>query len=264
MDYSEFEHKHLPFDGEFFLSRNKKFEELVFFVHFYEGSKRHVLRHIKMVNTLGFDAFAFHLKGSHKELFQDFFKDLYKKIPISAQFKFGVKHTYADQIEKLLNEIPGNKIVFAFSNPSASAIEAMARRHCFDTKALICDSGPTARFLPSAYNLFHQDYPLKSTILKIAMTPVLSLGWSPLFHNDIHEDLKLFPKKFKILSIRGWKDKLIPPSHIDEVFEPHNNLDWTKLSLPEADHLTGLRDFREEYISGVEKFITNVATKIKN
>lgn len=254
MDYSQFTDSQLPFEGEFFLSRKKKFEELIFFVHFYDGSKRQLLRHIKMVNDLGFDAFAFQLQGTHK--------DLLKHIPLNTGLKFGMKHAYADQIEKLLNEIPGKKIIFSFSNPSAAAIEAMARRQCSDTVALICDSGPTARFLPSAYKLFGEEYKVQSFALKAALAPLLSLGWSPHLHRDMSAQLASFPEGFKILSIRGWRDKLIPPSHIDEVFEPHTNLDWTKLSLPESDHLTGLRDFPSEYIPGVEKFLNSIATAI--
>lgn len=252
MDYSLFKDVKLPFEGEFYLSRKKKYEELIFFVHFYEGGKRQLLRHIRMVNDLGFDAFAFQLQGTAK--------DLWKKLPISSDNHFGVKHLYADQIEKLLNEVPGKKIIYAFSNPSAAAIEAMARRHCSDTVALICDSGPTARFIPSAYNLFAEEYKVRSFLLKVALTPVLSIGWSTHLHKDIHAQLDSFPEGFRILSIRGWKDKLIPPAHIDEVFEPHHNLNWSKLSLPESDHLTGLRDFPSEYIPVVEKFLSEVAT----
>lgn len=254
MDYSQFTDSQLPFEGEFFLSRKKKFAELIFFVHFYDGSKRELLRHIKLVNSLGFDAFCFQLQGTHK--------DLLTHLPLNSSLQFGVKHAYADQIEKLLNDIPGKKIIFSFSNPSAAAIEAMARRHCSDTVALICDSGPTARFIPSTYKLFAEEYKVQSTLLKTVLTPFLSLGWSLHLHKDIAAQLNSFPQGFKILSIRGWKDKLIPPSHIDEVFEPHANLDWTKLSLPEAEHLTGLRDFPSEYTPGLEKFLTTVATPI--
>ncbi|MFS4459319.1 hypothetical protein [Bdellovibrio sp. HCB2-146] len=255
MDYSGFTNEKLPLDGEFFLSKNKKFDELIFFVHFYDGSKRQLIRHIKLVNDLGFDAFAFHLKGTHKDIFE-------LRLPISPNGKFGAKHVYADQITHLLNIIPGNKIVFAFSNPGAAAIEAISRRNSSDVKALICDSGPTARFLPSAYNLYTHEFQLKSRLLKWTLTPLLSMGWSPLLHKDLKQDLDKFPEGFKILSIRGWKDKLIPPAHIDEVFEGHPQLEWTKLSLPEAEHLTGLRDFREEYVPGVERFLKSVATAI--
>jgi len=253
MNYGEIAKQELPFEGEFFLARNKRYEELVFFVHFYEGGKKQLLRHIKLVNDLGFDAFAFHLQGSHKD-----FLSLHPLI--SAKGGFGAKHVYADQIEVLLNLIPGKKIIFSFSNPTAAAIEAMARRHCSDTIALICDSGPTARFIPSAYNLYTYEYKLKPMPLRVMLAPVLSLGWSPFFHKDLHRHLDSFPEGFKILSIRGWKDRLIPPNHIDEVFEPHKQLDWSKLSLPEAEHLTGLRDFKGEYAPAVERFLKAVAT----
>ncbi|MEN0057698.1 MAG: hypothetical protein AAGB31_02595, partial [Bdellovibrio sp.] len=129
----------LPFDGELFFAKNKRYEELVFFVPFYEGTKRQLLRHIKLVNDLGFDAFAFQLKGTHRDL-------LSLRPPLSSRGGFGAKHIYADQIEALLNMLPGKKIIFSFSNPTAAAMEAMARRRCSDTVALICDSGPSARF----------------------------------------------------------------------------------------------------------------------
>lgn len=255
MDYSQFANQELPFNGEFFLARNKKFKELIFFVHFYEGSKKQLLRHIKFVNELGFDAFAFQLQGNHKNLIS--WKPL-----ISTKGLFGVKHVYADQIESLLNLIPGKKILFTFSNPTASAIEAMARRQCSDTVALICDSGPSARFLDSALSLAAHEYNIKPAPLRWSITPVLSMGWSPFFHKDIFKDLNSFPKGFPILSIRGWKDKLIPAKHIDEVFEPHSQLEWSKLSLPEAEHLTGLRDFKEDYKPAVEKFLARTATAL--
>ncbi|MGZ3771258.1 MAG: hypothetical protein ACXVCP_17075 [Bdellovibrio sp.] len=255
MNYSKIAKQELPFEGEFFLSKNKKFKEIVFFVHFYEGSKKHILRHIRMVNKLGFDAFAFNLKGHHSDISA-------LKFPISSKKMFGTKHLYADQIEKLLNLVPGKKIIFSFSNPTAAAIEAMARRKCSDTVALICDSGPSGSFLPSVYKLMTHQYGMKSLPLKMALTPLAGIGWSPFLHRDLHKDLNTFPEGFKILSIRGWKDSLISVHEIDEVFEPHKQLDWIKLSLPRAEHLTGLRDFAESYVPVVENFLAKVATPI--
>lgn len=255
MNYTELAKKEFPYNGEFFLSRNKKYNELVFFVSFYGGVKKQLLRHIRLVNQLGYDAFVFELQGDHKSL-------LHLKAPLTSLGKFGLKHAYAEQIERLLNMIPGKKIIFSFSNPSASAFEAMARRFCSNIAGMICDSGPTAQFLPSVFQLFTHDLKVKPWPVKLALAPVFTICWSPHLHKDIHTDLAKFPAHFRILSIRGWKDKLIPPAHIDQVFEPHAQLDWQKLSLPEADHLVGLRDFKDEYTPAVENFLKSISTEI--
>ena len=256
MDYSALAKKEFPFAGEFFLSRTKKHDELIFFVPFYGGVKKQLLRHIHFVNQLGYDAFAFELEGNHKDWTK-------LRPPISSQGHFGIKHLYADQIERLLNDIPGKKIIFSFSNPGGSAFEAMARRQCSDTVAMICDSGPTDKFLPSVVKLLEHELKVKALALRLAITLPFALFWSPYFHKDLHTDLATFPEGFPLLSIRGWKDQLIPPAHIDSVFEPHTNLDWQKLSLPEAEHLKGLRDFKDDYQPVVEKFLIGISAKEK-
>lgn len=243
----------LPFNGEFFFSKNKKYQELIFFVHFYDGSKRNLLRHIRLVNELGFDAFAFNLEGTHKDLLS--FK------LATADIKIGMKHIYASQIEKLLNLISGTKIVFSFSNPSASAIEVLARRHCSDIKALICDSGPSDEFIYSAYHLFEHQYH-KGFLARALLTPLMGVFWSRHLHRDTHEQLKTLPTNFPVLSIAGGKDLLIPPPHLEAIFKPHMQLKWTSVTLPEAGHLNGLRDFRAPYVEALKPFLETVATKI--
>lgn len=245
--------KPFPYEGEIYKSPSTKYNEIVFFVHFYKGNKRALKRHIEFVNKLGFDAFAFNLINEPKHFWN---------IPITASEKFGIKHQYADQIEALLNLLPQSKIVYSFSNPSASAIEALARRHCIDVKALICDSGPSNELIKSASNLLLHEFKLKSNIKRMLLTPLNSAYWSLSFHKDLHTDLEQFPNNFKILSIRGWKDKLIPPDHIDAVFEPHKNLDWRKLSIPKAEHLTALKNHYNEYAEPVQKFLEDVGSPI--
>lgn len=239
-------------DGVYSKAQNRAFEEVVFFVHFYEGNRRLLKRHIDLVNTLGFDAYAFNLRDDFSVW----------RPPFSTTGKFGYKHAYADQIEKLLNDVPGKKIVFSFSNPTAAAIEAMSRRNCEDTVALIADSGPSAKFVKSVFNLMVREKDFAPWPVRAAVTPLFSAVWSPRLHFDLHEDLKTFPAHFPILSIRGWKDPLISPDQIDAVFEPHKNLDWRKLALPEAGHLNGLRDFREDYEPVVKRFLSEVATPL--
>ena len=239
-----------PHAGEWFYSDNKKFEETILFVPFYKGSKKSLKRHIEFVNRLGFNAFAFHLpSGPHLTA-----------LPFSSTKKFGHSSVIADQIEYFLNEIPGNKIIFAFSNPCAAAIEAIARRNAADIKGLICDSGPSGKFLESAYNLITHEFKTKFLPLRLAQMGLVSLLWSPDLLRTTHDDLETFPRTLPILSVRGWKDKLIPPDHIDAIFEPHKHLNWRKLSLPEAGHLLGLKDFPEDYEPGIKKYLTEIAT----
>ncbi|MBL7545246.1 MAG: hypothetical protein JNL11_15615 [Bdellovibrionaceae bacterium] len=240
-----------PFDGEYFSSKQKRYNEVIFFVHFYDGSKSQLRRHIDLVNELGFDAFAFNLLDK-MALFTN---------PISRSKKPGLKHLWADQIHDLLNLLPQKKIIYSFSNPSASAIEAMATRHNLDIVAMVCDSGPSTKFLESVFHLF-QHYRKEGLVNSITKTLITPLVWSPYLHKDMHDHLETFPKGFKILSIRGWKDMLIPPNHIDGTFEPHTHLDWRKLSLPKAGHLNGLKDFKDEYTAGLIPFLQEVATPV--
>jgi len=241
-----------PDDGELFKAQQRKSDHLVFFVHFFQGHKKALKRHIEFVNELGFDAYAFNLKDSPQEHYY---------IPYShVSKKFGMKHALADQIEEhlnLLSEYP-NKIVFAFSNVAGCAIESIARRMhtgMQDIKAMICDSGPGSDFIYSSYKLAQEQLGIKSLPLKLLQTPIIAFGWSPKLHKDLQNDLRAFPQGFPLLSIRGWRDKLISPEHIDKIFEPQKNLNWKKLSLPEAGHLNGLRDFPSEYRPGVEDFL---------
>lgn len=260
----------LPYNGRMFRAKNKKFAELVLFVPFFEGSQRKLLRHMKFVTDLGYDAVLFDLAETPAIL--NFSKGHFKplrdwrnlphqmNLPISSQMKFGMKHLYADQIENLLNVLPGPKIVYSFSNPTSAAIESLARRSCVDVSGMVCDSGPSGKFLESVMNLYKEDWGVNSWLIRASLTPLLGMLWSPHLHKDIPKDLALFPKGFRILSIRGWKDTIIPPDHIDAVFEGHANLDWRKLNLPEATHLTGLRDFADEYKPAVEKFLREIST----
>jgi hypothetical protein len=234
----------MKYEGEFFRAPKKLHDELIFFVHFYGGSKKALRRHIEWVNSEGFDAFAFDLLGEAS----------FSNIPLTSNLKFGLKHQYADQIESLLNEISGEKIVFAFSNPAAGAIEALSRRRCHDVKVLICDSGPSGKFIESVYNLYsgERKYSMPRSLV---MTGFLSFFWGLKLNAGLEEELKTFPENFPVLSVIGWKDTLIPRHHIEAVFENQSHLDWRKLSLPEGSHLNGLRDFPEEYKTAVMSFL---------
>ena len=243
---------HYPDEGELFKAANKKSEHLIFFAHFFKGHKKVLRRHVELVNQLGYDAYVFNLRD---DLDDHYF------LPYSyVSEKFGMKHALADQIEEHLNLLPEykTKIIFAFSNVAGCAIEAMARRDSHDVIALICDSGPGASFIYSSYKLVQEQFKVKFLPLKLIATPLVMLGWSKDLQKDVPEDLKKLPEGFPILSIRGWKDKLISPGHIDKIFEPCKNLHWVKLALPEAGHLDGLKTSPNEYKSGLINFLSSI------
>ncbi|MCM2352178.1 MAG: TMEM53 family protein [Pseudobdellovibrio sp.] len=242
-----------PDGGELFKAAEKKSEHLVFFAHFFKGHKKALRRHIDLVNELGFDAYAFNLKDDLKD---------HKYVPYShVSKKFGMKHVLAEQIGHHLDLLTHykTKIIFAFSNVAGCAIEAHTRRlkeGQNDVVAMVCDSGPGAgNFFQSSYMLLQEQIGVESLSLKLLGTPAVAFGWSPKLNKDIRHDLDSFPEGFPILSIRGWRDRLITPMDIDKVFDHHKNLNWKKLSLPEAGHLNGLRDFPSEYKPGVEDFL---------
>ncbi|HND84303.1 MAG TPA: alpha/beta hydrolase [Pseudobdellovibrionaceae bacterium] len=250
------------FDGKIFRSDDKKFAETIVLVHFYEGDMLKLARHREWLNFLGFDVYGFNMRGGVIRT-PDISRLHMPGLPISQDHKFGYKHLYADQVESALNQVPGQKIIYAFSNISGAAIEAINRRNCADVKALICDSGPSLKLIDSVANLVKKDWnPLWGVVLNLA-APLLSLAWSSDFHRDIRTNLSRFPQGFPVLSIEGGQDAVIPPDHIELVFKGLKNLRWSQLVLPEAGHLDGLKRFPNEYKRGVEKFLLKHASPIE-
>lgn len=232
-------------------SAGVKYQETVVFVPFFGGTETHLKKHIELVQKIGFKTEIVDLSEEFKGLFANSF---------SSNKGLGFKHVWADRIEEALNKIPGPKIIFAMSNPSSGAIEAIARRAACDIKALICEGGPTNNFWESIVNYLTHEKPINSAPLRWALAAATTVMWTPDFKNSIHDDLEMFPKQFPILSIRGWKDPLIDFKDIDAVFDPHDQLDWQKLSLPEAGHLNGLKEFSDDYQGPVKKFLERAGT----
>ena len=231
------------FNGELSPASKKKFAETIVFVPFFDATKIQMQRHVKFVNALGYDCLIFDLKFKVDQHL------------MSATSGFGLKHVWADQIEQILNELPGRKIIYSFSNPSASAIEAIARRSASDVIGLICDSGPSGQLWASMLNYYKFEKPISFWPQRLLTAISGTLLWSPQFSSLLSSDLEKFPEGFPILSIRGWKDPLISADQIDLVFDPHPQLKCTRLSLPKARHLNGLKDFRDEYELGVGHFL---------
>jgi pimeloyl-ACP methyl ester carboxylesterase len=249
-------HRKLPFNAEWMPAKNRRFNETVVFVHHFGGSKRTVLRHLRMVNELGYDAVRFDLIF-HKST------PVTEQLPITADLHWGLRHVWSNQIESILNAIPGRKIIYAFSMPSGSAFKAAAKRGGRgDLNAIVCDGGPFLQLPRCIWNLYEQQYQVKSRVLRAGFMGASLLLWGLKFKKDMRQVLSEIPTGFPVLSIRGWQDSLVPTAAIDEFFDMQEHLDLEVLALPEAGHLTGLRDFPKEYIPRVEAFLKRVSTPL--
>lgn len=205
-------------------------------------------RHVDFVNDLGYDAVTFHLS---------FNKHIWlTRTPISRTKEFGLRYIWGDEVEDVLNAVPGPKIVYAFSNPAAAAIDAVARRRAGDIRALITDSGPFIHMWRCSWNLLSQEYVVKNRLLRIPATTFLTALWGLRHTTNLHRDLLQLPKDFPVLSIRGWEDPLVPVECIDDAFAPAlHHLHYETLALPKAKHLNALKDFGDDFRPKVSRFL---------
>jgi pimeloyl-ACP methyl ester carboxylesterase len=237
-----------PFNGETLKASHRRYEETVVFVHHFGGSKKTVLRHARLMNELGFDAFVFDLKINDFKSIQP---------PLTAYFQFGVRFIWADQIEEVLNSVPGKKIVYSFSMPSNSTLMAMSRRHAFDITSWVCDGGPFLDLVRCTWNLFTNAYPIKWVPLRFAASLFGYFYFGGLqAAREIGPMLDSLPNQFPILSIRGTDDPLVPVSAIDEVFSHgKQRLGLETFTIEGGHHLDGLKNHSDLYRSRVSGFI---------
>ncbi len=246
MDHSQIIHpEFFPTSSE----NSSSFRPKIIFVPFFKGRIKDIKKHISFVNDLGFDAYAFDFPELSSTMRQGF----------SKSGSFGIKKILADNIEFLLNVVEGPKIVFAFSNPCSAAIEAVSRRNASDILGMVCEMGPSGEAFKSYLNYFTYAEKIPTLALRWAAASATVIAWGANVVEDLKRDLASLPSGFQILSIRGWKDVLIPPHAIDKVFNEHSHLDWRKLDFVEAAHLKALRDYSDEYKFPVAEFLFEIS-----
>ena len=236
-------------------ARDKRYQETVVFVPYFGGSQRHIQRHIRLINELGFDAVGFDLS------FRDRF--VLKHIPISKTHDWGIMHLWADEIHYVLETIPGPKHIFSFSNPTASLLKAITLiKKRDDIKSLVCDGGPFQKLFQCVWNLAKHEYKIKSRFARLWLTSGMLMFWAPDHKKTLEKSVMSLPPGFPVLSIRAWKDELVPVDAIEKAFEPGVQLDLRTFELPEAHHLTGLKDAPKLYKEKVETFLKEFSTEV--
>ena len=203
---------------------------------------------------LGFDAVRFDLAFNSLKIGQ--------QLPITSNLKFGASHVWIDQIESILNALPGRKILYSFSMPSLGALGAMAHRKGSDIAGWVCDGGPFLQLLRCTWNLLGREYNVENPFLRALYSGAAYL----LFGTGTELAVPLWgaalPAKFPILSIRGEKDPLVPISAIEDVFAFIPQAELQRLSLHDGEHLDGLKKFPEIYEPTVRAFLTRIGTPL--
>ena len=133
---------------QFHPAGKKKYKETVVMVHHMGGNHKTTWRHYRYLNDKGFDCVSFDLllgSGVEKVHWNPLLKKLYK----------GVFYVWTTQIRSVLDHLEGDKIIYAFSGPSLSAIWATHGRK--DVVKLICDGGPFHDVYGNTKNFFREE-----------------------------------------------------------------------------------------------------------
>ncbi len=231
----------------------KRYKPTIVFVHHMWGSYRTTWRHYRYLNDKGFDCVTFNLlMGSDSKK--------YSWHPDLRFFYKGVFYIWTRQIRSVLDHLDGDKIIFAFSGPSLSALWACHGRN--DILKVICDGGPFHQIYENSRNFFAQEVGIKTPRLNklVSFVGTAIWGYKPLA--KLHKVLRVWPKSISILSIRGVRDDIVDIDSIRQVFEPHSDLDISSLELEYGRHLDGMRDFPDQYTRALLPFLKKDLAKM--
>ncbi|MCB0363775.1 MAG: hypothetical protein H6624_18595 [Bdellovibrionaceae bacterium] len=245
----------LPHSGVFKAAENRRYQEVIVFVHHFGGSPQTLGRHISFVNELGFDAVAFQLRlASPWQIL---------RLPMTRDYKFGVAKVWEEQITDILNAVDRPKILMSFSSPSGATLNAASERPKGEIKGCVCEGGPFTQVRRGYWNYFTHEFKIKNPVLRGAMAfLVYELLGGSSFLPDSKPRLRNLPQDFPILSVRAWNDQMVSTRALEEYLEGLDHLAVEVLSIPEIGHLQGLSRAPNEYKPRVEKFLASISTPV--
>lgn len=225
----------------------KKYPETIVFIHNMFGSARSQIKHQHWLNDLGYNTVSFDIAAASKNK---------TALLYSRRFSFSLGNfsIWQNHMEKVLEDVPGPKIIYAFSGPALSALVASSKRS--DIKKVICDGGPFSNIAENTRNLFRPQSGLSYNLGTRLLAVSCSTLWENSALNLLEKSLKTWKPSCPILSIRGMKDPICPPETLKKALD---SLPFTPevLELSEGRHLDGFKKFPDLYKSAVEDFLKN-------
>jgi hypothetical protein len=243
----------LPHFGRWQKAKNRKFDETIVFVHHFGGNRSTSKRHQEFVNDLGFDCVAFDLAFNSPPTIPQMLKFITNFLfnPLSKIWL----DVWIDQINDIPDAVPGKKILYSFSTPSAAAPGVIVEKKRQDVTAWVTDGGPFLDAWKCLGNYYRHQTKLTPHAQKIGTAVGYALLGQIGFEKRVNKWMRDFPAQIPILSVRSGRDKLVPVSAIDLFFhEKKKNLEVFEIS--ESEHLEGLKTFPEKYRSVVGQFLS--------
>ena len=233
--------------GQYHSSENKKHDLIIVLVHHLGGEPEQLKYHVQFLTQNGFDVYTYPAFLHGKDHWRGF-------LPALKKNKKAVLEIWAEELEQHLKSLPGLKIIFSFSFPSACVFLLIPKRK--DIKALICDGGPFMNFPLMCWRLLTHYHGVSNVFLKIHLMIKMNVRFKCLFVGKrLKHFLSLIPKGFPILSLQAEQDKQVPPVYINKFLELVKQADIIVCRLKKSAHLKGLKTERELYIKNVLKFL---------
>lgn len=253
----------LPFDGEYRRSSSKRFHEVIVFIHHFGGHKHSTKRHQEMVLKAGYDCVTFNLYYHSQEKLspRERLSNLLEHFLSGRRNLF---EQWVKQLDLILDQIPGDKVIYSLSSPSTAAVGSIGLRQRKDVKAWICDGGPFLDLWKCFWN--YNRYESKLTHL-VPLTLFNTLGFLMFggltYRAKMRRWLLRFPKDFPILNLRAAQDQLVPPSAIQKFFSLSNQLSPEVHVFSHSDHLSAIKTERETYEKTVLTFLQKISSVLE-
>ncbi len=250
--------ENLPYEGEYRKAPSKRFNEVIVFVHHFGGQKRSTRRHQEMVLAAGYDCVIFNLhynssKATHSpnQRLLRLFKN-YLKVPRSFI------SIWTDELNEILNQIPGPKIIYSLSSPSTAVVGCLGPKKRQDIQAWVCDCGPFLKVWQCFWN--YSKYEAKRSnffsILFFNTFGFLFFG-GVFYRTRMRRWLRINNRQVPTLSLRAGQDRLVPAHAVSDFFSLPNSLRVESETFAHSNHLDAIKTDASRYQSVVLTFLQN-------
>lgn len=226
----------------------KKYQERVLLVHFFGGNQKLLLRHIRVLNQIGLDVYAFDF-SYRKNI-------VYKQFPKLKNKEYQIQKIWMQELKDVLDYVPGPVVFFSFSGPASCSVH-WAAKHPEKVIGLVSDSGPFTHLFKCNFNLAKVEFGLKSKWQRLLFSVFITPLWNTAHTKELLENLANIKEATPYLSIQPVLDEVVPIDYQEDVFarSPHK-LKLEVLRLEKSGHLTGLKLQPQKYKQRLENWFS--------